>query len=216
MILCGFLLLIVLLIGGIGFGIVNYRNHKAKEALIESGVTAIGQESYEEAIRYFDQAVEKSGGRIGKLETNALLFRAEAEYRQGDYAAALHTYELLLEKDSENTEYQKGAALCLMETGDYVKALGLNVLNGQVYNRMAVEQIAAGQYDEALSSIEQGRICQDDTITRELDYNEAVAWEYKSDFAKALRLFEAYAEKYGADETILREITFLKTRVTDQ
>ncbi|MDD3252821.1 MAG: tetratricopeptide repeat protein [Lachnospiraceae bacterium] len=212
LILCGFFLLLALFIVGGIFGVNHYRNTRAKQALIEQGITAIEQESYEAAIDYLDQAVGKAGRRIGKLETDALLYRAEAEYQQGDYAAALHSYGLLLKQDSKNVLYQKGAALCLMETGDYAAALEYQVANGQVYNRMARDQIQAGQYDEALASIEQGRTFEDETAARDLDYNEAVIWEYKGDFAKALQLFETYVDKYGADENVSREITFLKTR----
>ncbi len=102
--------------------------------------------------------------------------------------------------------------LCLVETGDYAAALDLEVLQGPVYNRMAKEQIEAGDYERALEYIELGKTFAEESAGRELAFNEAAAWEYKHDYAKALQLFEAYVENYGADETAEREIAFLKTR----
>lgn len=204
--------MLALIIGGITFGVMHFRNVKEKQALFTAGVEALDRAEYEAAIDGFDQILEKSKGRIGTFEENVLLHRAEAEYNQGDYAAALHTYEILLQEDEANEDYKKGAVICLIETGDYTKAMELEVLQGRVYSRMAVEQIEAGQYDQALEYIELGKTFQDETAQRTLAYNEAVVWEHKGDFARALELFEAYARQYGTDETVEREITFLKSR----
>lgn len=212
MILGGLFLLVMLIIGGITFGVMHYRSEKQKQELFTAGGEALDRGDYEAAITGFDQLLEKSKEKVGTFEANVLLHRAEAEYRQGDYAAALHTYELLLKTDGENEEYKKGAVICLTETGDYEKALELDVLQDRVYSRMAAEQIEAGQYDKALEYIGLGKTFSDETAQKTLKYNEAVAWEYKSDYARALELFEAYAQEYGADETVEREIAFLKTR----
>ena len=202
----------LLIVGGTAFGIVHHKNLKEKQAFASTGIEAIAQEDYETAIMNFDKALGKSGGKIRTFEKNVLLYRAQAEYMQEDFQAARNTYELLLKEDKDNTEYKKGEVLCLLETGEYDAALELEVLQGSVYNRMAKDQIAAGDYDTALESIEQGKTFAEESAGRELAYNEAVAWEYKNDYAKALELFEACAEQYGADEAVQREIAFLKTR----
>lgn len=238
-------LVILLAAGGIGFGIVQGIKTREKQKLLEEGIAQLDSGSYEAAIQTFEEELEVAGGRIGAFEEQVLLYRAEAEYQLQDYEAALHTYEILLDEDPENILYQQGAALCRMETGDYAGALELGILNAQVYNQMAKEQIENGQYDEALASIELGLAsCEQQEASAQADagqgagadtadtgadstgqnagtvaltkrhllFQQAVAYEYKSDYKKALELFEAYVQQYGDDETARREITFLKTR----
>ena len=212
MILGGLLLVLLLVVGGSIFGITRWLQMEERKEYAEAGVLAAENGDYEGAIAAFDQALGTAGKRLGTFETNVLLNRAEAEYKLGDHTAALDTYRLLMESDEENELYREGAALCLAETGAYQEALALNVLQSQIYNRMAADAIEAGQYDEALGYIEQGRSYADSSAAQALDFNEAVAWEKKADFAKALDLFETYADKYGADEVTQRELAFLRTR----
>ena len=183
-----------------------------KRELAEQGVMAMNVGDYETAITVFDQALEGSGKRIGNFEEDVLFNRAEAEYKQGDFAAALTTYQIILNADSENEMARQGAALCLAEAGEWDQALALGVLQSQIYSRMAAAQIEAGQYEEAMQTIAQGRSLPDQSAARNLDFNEAVIREKQGDFAAALELFEAYREKYGADEAAEREIIFLKSR----
>lgn len=204
------------IVGGAVFGILRWKSMKERRAFAEQGVAAAVSGDYEAAIAAFDQALEKAHGRIGDFETDVLLNRAEAEYRQQDYAAALNSYQLLLEEDPKNETAKKGAVLCLVETGAYDQALELNVLQSQVYNRLAVDQIEAGNYDRAMEYITQGRGFADGTAARDLDFNEMVVWEMRLDFQKALKLLETYVQKYGSDERAERELAFLRSRQGNQ
>ncbi len=206
------LLILALAAGGAGFGLVRWKAGSKKRELAEQGVMAMNVGDYETAITVFDQALEGSGKRIGNFEEDVLFNRAEAEYKQGDFAAALTTYQIILNADSENEMARQGAALCLAEAGEWDQALTLGVLQSQIYSRMAAAQIEAGQYEEAMQTIAQGRSLPDQSAARNLDFNEAVIREKQGDFAAALELFEAYREKYGADEAAEREIIFLKSR----
>ncbi len=222
---------VVLLIGGILFGVRNLFQMKEKNELLEAGISSMEQGDYETAILNFEKELESAGGRVGAFEEEVLLYRAEAEYQLGDYEAALHTYQILLEQDKRNPLYQKGVAVGRMETRDLEGALAMDVINAHVYNRMAKAQIEAGQYDEALNCVNLGNAALDEdaalrasgkdgiytaeeafTIRRNLAFNEAVVYEYKSDYEKALKLFETYVSAYGPDEVAQREITFLQTR----
>lgn len=209
---------VLLAVGGVGFGIRSRWKLKEKTELLHSGIICMEQENYEAAIRYFEKELDTAGGQIGSLEEDVLLYRAEAEFLLEDYPAALHTYQILLKKDKKNELYQKGTALALMETGSLEEALAMHVIDAQVYNRMAKVQIEHGAYDGALNYIAQGLTALDSedsdavSVRRDLAYNEAVAYEYKSDYQKALELFEAYVQTYGSDENAEREIVFLKTR----
>jgi tetratricopeptide (TPR) repeat protein len=205
------LVLIVVLVGAAVYGIMRFQREKKKQELLTEGISLLDAGSYDEAISRLDDALKWSNGKkVGEFELSVLLYRAEAEFRLKDYDAALNTYELLLKEDKENTEYKKGAARCLVEKKDYDGALAYGVIDGYVYNLKAVEQINAGEYDAALELIRQGLEAGDSV--QDLSYNQAVAWENKGDFAKALELFEAYAAQYGTDENVERELTFLRSR----
>lgn len=225
------LLSVILLAGGAVFGVANLFKTKEKMKLLEAGIAYMEQGNYEAAIGSFEEELGAAGGRVGAFEEEVLLYRAEAEYQLGDYPAALHTWKILLEKDKKNPVYQKGVAIGLMETGDLNGALAMDVINAYVYNRMARAQIEAGQYDDALASVNLGRAALDEdaaaraageegiysaeealSIRKHLAFNEAVLYEYKSDYAKALQLFEDYIIEYGPDEEVQREIIFLQTR----
>lgn len=206
------LLILVLAVGGAGFGLVRWKAGSKRRGLAEQGVMAMNVGDYETAITVFDQVLEGAGKRINNFEEDVLFNRAEAEYKQGDFAAALSTYQIILNADSENEMARQGAALCLAEAGEWDQALALGVLQSQIYSRMAAAQIEAGQYEEAMQTIAQGRSLPDQSAARNLDFNEAVIREKQGDFAAALELFEAYREKYGADEAAEREIIFLKSR----
>ncbi len=211
MLLTTAVLALLLLIGGAIFGVFRWQDSKERKEFAEAGVAAAAAGNYEDAIAAFDSAL-KPGGRIGKFETDVLLNRAEAEYRQGAYEKALETYRLLSEDDKDNELAKEGVVLCLMEQGAYEEALSMEVLQSQVYNRMAVDQIEAGQYEEALAAIALGRGFPDSSAVRDLSFNEAVVYEKMGDYAKALELFEAYAAQYGEDEQVQRELAFLRTR----
>ena len=88
------------------------------------------------------------------------------------------------------------------------------MIQGQVYSRIAKDQINAGNYDDALSTIETGfsEAGADEVGREELTYNQAVAWEYKGDYKKALEILESYDQKYTAEGNAARELALLKTR----
>lgn len=212
MILAALVLFIIVAAAAGVFGVRSLKRNKAQKTLRAEAMTSMESGDYGAAIEKFDQALELSGKKVGKFEIDVLQQRAEAEYRLGDYTAALHTWQLLLDEDGEKDAYKEGAVLCLMETGGYEEALQLGVLESRIYNKMALDQINRGEYDQALETIAKGLQSEDTSGRADLEYNQAVAYENKGDFAKALELFEAYTAQYGADSNVEREITFLKTR----
>ena len=205
---------VVLLAGGGVFGARQAYVQKHRQEYADQGIAYLENQDYAQAITAFDDAIALTHSRIGTFESQMMLYRAEAEYRSGDYQAALKSYETLYGKDNTNETYKTGLALCLLETGDYDRALTLGVIQGQIYNRKAKDQINAGNYDDALSTIETGfaEAGADDVGRKELLFNQAVAWEYKGDYKKALEILEDYDQKYTAEGNAARELAFLKTR----
>ena len=87
------------------------------------GIEQLKAENYEEAIQSFEQALQNnSNGLVGEFELDILKYRAEAEYRAGDYDAAAYTYEILLQVDEENEEYLIRMCMLAISGGQLDKA----------------------------------------------------------------------------------------------
>lgn len=147
---------VVLLAGGGACGARQAWLRGQRQEYAEQGLAYLESQDYAQAVTAFDDAIALAHGRIGAFESQMLLYRAEAQYRSGDYQSALASYETLYAKDESNEACKTGLSLCLLETGDYDRAKSLGVILGQVYSRIARDQINVGQYDEALSTIDTG------------------------------------------------------------
>lgn len=93
------------------------------------GIEAIGSGDFAGALKNLELALNSSEGTVGRFEIDVLKYRGEAEYQLGDYAAAAHTYDVLIQVDEERAEYLylrclSNAALGNLEPAlaDYTKA----------------------------------------------------------------------------------------------
>lgn len=214
MVIGGLVLLLVLIAAGIFFGVSSYKKGKAQENLLKEGVASLESGNYGEAIGKFNEILDGSKGKVGSFEAEVLTYRGEAEYKQKDYNAALKTFELLEKEDGGKERYKRMICYSQLELGNYGEALALGYADALAYSRLALRDIENKEYDAALENVQKGiAACEaDDPARQELLYSQAVIYEQKGDFAKALELFEAYLEAYGPDEKAEREATFLKTR----
>lgn len=94
----------------------------------------------------------------------------------------------------------------------YEKAIAGGLQSSEIYNRMGLCQLEAGEPDQALGYFAQGVQAGDAQVQAKLLYNQAAAYEQKLDFAKALELLESYVSTYGSTAEVEKEIAFLKTR----
>lgn len=94
----------------------------------------------------------------------------------------------------------------------YQQAVNGGIKSGEIYNRMGLCQLEAGDYDEALRYLELGVQTGDGAAMEKLLRNQAAVCEKKLDFARALSILEQYAAAYGATPEIQKEIDFLRTR----
>lgn len=214
MIIGGILFFLLLLIGGIVFGVLSHKKAQAQQELLKEGIASLEGGSYEAAIARFDEILAGSKGKVGSFEAEVLSYRGEAEYKQKDYTAALHTFELLVKENGEKEPYQRMLCYIQMELGNYEAALAYGFADAEVYNRMTLQNIEKQDYDTALETVQKGiaACAADNPVMQELTFNQAVIYEEKGDYAKALELFETYLQSYGPDEEAEREVTFLKTR----
>lgn len=97
---------------------------KEKYELRENGILRMNAGNYPAAVQLFDEALEKSDGKVGSFELDVLKYRAEAEYRMGDYGAAAATYDTLwqVDGDEEKMEYLSRCCAMLILDGQLDKA----------------------------------------------------------------------------------------------
>ncbi len=136
--------------------------------------------------------------------------------------AALETYERAYELEADGEEFTQGLLLLgerLEEAGRADEAMGIyqaavndGSRNGELYNRMALCQLEAGDYDQALGYLSQGLETGDTEARQQLLYNQAVVYERKLDFAKALTILKQYAAEFGTTPEVEKELAFLRTR----
>lgn len=93
----------------------------------------------------------------------------------------------------------------------YSKYLETNPDAG-VYNQLAVALMSKERYEEALEAIVNGLEVDSNECRQQLLYNRIVVYEYLGDYSKAYELATQYIVDYPSDESMAREILFLKTR----
>ncbi len=97
---------------------------KEKYDLREDAILRMDAGNYPAAVELFQEALEKSDGLVGSFEIDVLKYRAEAEYRMGDYGAAAETYDTLWQVDGEKekTEYLSRCCAMLLLDGQLDEA----------------------------------------------------------------------------------------------
>lgn len=94
-----------------------------QETLRMSGIEELDAGDYTGAIGDLEAALDLGNGRVSAVELDILKYRAEAEYKAGDYSAAAHTYEVLRQVDGEKPEYARLHCLISIQAGNVEQAL---------------------------------------------------------------------------------------------
>lgn len=103
--------------------VTGYFSSSKQRELRALGIEKLEQGDYTAAIGDFDQALAAMDKDTGDLAVDILRYRAEAEYRLGDYEAALYSYELLMQRDPGSLEYWYMAGMCAAGLGNTDRAL---------------------------------------------------------------------------------------------
>ncbi len=149
------------------------------------------------------------------------LLYAKIQYYQKDESAK----ELLLDAAEEGSTlayFYLGEIV--REEGDYEQALMYynaylesgNIESSALYNQMAVCSMETGDYNRALSYIQQGLLVSTPEQAKTLRHNEVAVYEKQGDFTAAYEKAGEFLEDYPEDERMLREYEFLSTRINDE
>lgn len=163
---------------------------------------------------------------VDKGQPEYLYYKAAASALAGDIDAAVADYNLAAEMNTEKDQKAAGDSAALsaigkayVDSGEYEKAMSFyqsavdagNAAAGD-FNQMGLCMLQAEKYDEAIAYFDKGIALNDENMTKELTYNKGAAYEYKTDFLKALEIFKAYAAAYGSTPELEKEIAFLESR----
>ena len=145
---------------------------KEREELRMAGIAKMDAGDYPGAAAELEAAIQASTGRVGDFEIDVLNYRAEAEYKLGDYAAAAHTYDVLLEVDKAQVDYLYRAASAKALAGDAQGALDAYLEGVELEKKKPGE----GNFGrkEVLTAV--GEACMDAGLIQEAEslYAEAV------------------------------------------
>ncbi len=204
---------------GIREDILRYQGN----ALMKLGDSGEGDPS-----KYFADAVSAYGRLIALDNGQAeyFLLRGRALLKIGDEEGAISDFRTAVSASEENLEYCEDIYLTLREHGaagagaeflEVIRRKGPEDEDGGRYGRACLElvlsQMESGQYEAALSLIQEALPHTEEPARQELLYAEGACYERLLDFETALERFGAYREAYGGNETVDHEIDFLMTRV---
>lgn len=160
------------------------------------GIRLLQEGRYPEAIDKLNEALQAGNGRVGKLQLDILMYRAEAEYMNGDTEAALKTCELLEQADGEKALYT--------ELKQRVQAR-LTLAQAQE----ALNQDRLEEASELLDRANEQGLAQDQAYL----FDSAVLLEKQGKWQEAYAAFDRYLKQYPQDMEAKKEYNFLKSRI---
>ncbi|WP_051671289.1 tetratricopeptide repeat protein [Oribacterium sp. P6A1] len=170
---------------------------KKVDELRLQGIEELQKAKYEKAVETFNEAMELSDGKVGELQFDILMYRAEAEYMSGDLEAAEKSLKTLREVNGDKDEYIKFQAQ----------------LDAKRMVKEASEALDAGDTDTAKEKID-GAEALGIRNDRDLQYDKVVYYEKTAQWEEAYNEIKAYLNQYPDDEDAQREEKFLSTRVS--
>ena len=140
------------------------------------------------------------------------------KFYAGDYISTVAGF--LSAIDQGHTEMCLYAAICYHKQGDFEKMkeyfdkyIAVYGMSSFLYFEYGEYYISIGNVDAALTCIEQGIACEDQTYIKQLLFEQAYCYKEKCDFDKAYALAQTYISQYPDDEKGRELYEFLDTRV---
>lgn len=162
-----------------------------------SGIAMLEKGQYEEAISEFQKALEESHGQISYLQFDILKYRAEAEYMLGRLDDAEKTVEILAQAEGAKRDVE--------------------ALRKQIEEKRLIQQASLALNEGRLSEAKQALLrAKAAGLGSDRDYlfDEAVYLEKIGNWKAAYEAFKNYNALFGSDEEAVRELQFLKLRVS--
>ena len=166
----------------------------------------------------FQERAESYLKRLISAEDSSNLLIGKCYYYLGSFSDAKTFLEKSMDEGEREAVYFLALDLEAMEDYDRTEEFYQTELtklpdDATLYNQYGAYLIRREAYEKALEVIEEGLALEADEETAQaLSYNEAVCYEYLSDYAKAEELMEAYVALYPEDDAAAKELMFLRSR----
>lgn len=160
------------------------------------GIDYLENQNYDEALKYFDEAIKIGDGEVGKVQYDILLYKAECLFMLNRYDDAKKIYEVLLGIDKHNSTYNEllNNVSTIVNLVDFKKAL--DDYDIERAEKIILEFKSLGMEHE-----------------KSVMYNQAVLYERKSEWKNALNAFNYFLKQYPGDEDALHEINFIEAQM---
>lgn len=139
----------------------------------EAAIAMMDSGDYEGAVAAFNGLVAEATS-VTEFELDILKYRAEAEYKLGDYAAAAYTYDILNQVDAERAEYCYFGAMSLAKAGDLAGAQELLEKGKALDMEEEAETMSVG-YVEAVMAVGNSLFDSGDKVGANMLYDELIA-----------------------------------------
>lgn len=129
----------------------------------ETGIEAMNQGDYEEAIIHFDKSIEMAGGKITNQVVDTCFYKAAAQYNMGEMEGAISQYTALMEYDKKDSDacFLRGSIYLAEKNekqakADYKEAIARNPEDYELYILIARNLKNNGYEKEAESYLQLG------------------------------------------------------------
>lgn len=136
-----------------------------------------------------EQAKEFFKQAIEENQTSAYYYLGEISEQEKEYRLGIDNYEKYIVNET-------------------------NIKSGMVYNQLGTCYLEEGDYQKALDTLQKGINLNDNLSKKALEYNEIVAYEFLIMFEQAYEKANIYVSKYPDDESMVKELEFIKSRIT--
>ena len=160
------------------------------------GIDYLENQNYEEALSYFDEALTLGNGKVGKVQYDLLLYKAECLFMLKRYKEAKDIYEILLSIDKNNKTYK--------ELYDNIKNIAILVEFKDALNNDDITKA-----EEIFSNIKEVGLEHEKSVM----YNQAVLYEKKGEWKNALNAFNYFLKQYPGDEGAVHEVEFINAQL---
>lgn len=166
------------------------------ETLREEGIQLIEEENYDAAIEKLNEALLLGDGEIGPFQYDTILYKAECEFRLGNYSKAKDLYEVLLTIDKKNPDYKTmyDTTVIYEKIVKAKDALNKNELNEA---EKLLNEVRNAGYENDKSYL----------------FNEIILAEKRGLYEDAYSLLTRFLKSYPNDEEALKELEFVKVRL---
>lgn len=208
-------LVLAAIAGFFGYQAKQFRDQKRYRRHM---VNAYKQEEYQIALDYQKDIERTKNLFSGLLEDDVTYYKADCYVKLEQYDKAIAIYDQMIEKAPEDSKNYMLKGSCYIKQKQTKKALETyktgyeTTADAVLIPNLAYCYIKLESYDTARKIVQEGLALGDESIKKELLFDEIVLYEKDLDYETAYEKAKEYVNLYPDDEEGQKELTFLETR----